>query len=68
MLRGDTQGFPEGDTEINHREEEQMKTNEVNLYNQIAFFCFCFFKKANPKRNLTKAKTLSKLRARSSNA
>lgn len=49
MLRGDTREFPEGDTELNHREAEQMKTNEGNLYNQTALFLFLSLKQTRNK-------------------
>lgn len=70
MLRDDTQEFPKGDAEINHREAEQMKMNKIFTTKSCGFFVVVVKKKkkANPKRNLTNARHLSKIRARSSDA
>lgn len=38
MLRDDTQEFPKGDAEINHREAEQMKTNKIFTTKSCGFF------------------------------
>lgn len=49
MLRDDTQEFPKGDAEINHREAEQMKMNKIFTTKSCGFFVVVVKKKKKSK-------------------